>query len=176
MYPFPGWRRIVFVAVLLVVIVIAFAPAVTQGTATIRVSAVTAPSVVSHIYVGVSSVQLHRVGYLFSNNDSWTFITQSISTIDLLAPGAQLLPQTVTSASVPSGRYDAIKIVFANSTLILAGQNKALAAPGPIQGNMTLPISPNGIGDVLIVVQFDYSTLFATQPSLTFTLLRVSTV
>jgi hypothetical protein len=164
------------VAVLVVVIVIAFAPAVTQGTATIRLSAITAPSVVSHIYVGVSSIQLHRVEFLFSNNNSWTFITQSISTIDLLAPGAQFLPQTVTSASVPSGRYDAVKVVFANSTLILAGQNKAVPTPQPIQGNMTLPISPNGIGDILIVVQFDYSTLFAIQPSLTFTLIRLSTV
>lgn len=176
MYPFPAWRRVVFVAVLLVVIVIAFAPAVTQGTATIRLSAITAPSVVSHIYVGVSSIQLHRVGYLFSNNGSWTFITQSILTIDLLAPGAQVLPQTVTSASVPSGRYDAIKVVFSNSTLIFAGQNKALSAPSSIQGNMTLPISPNGIGDVLLIMQFDYSTLFAIQPSLAFTLVRVSTV
>jgi uncharacterized protein DUF4382 len=176
MYPFPAWRRVVFVAVLVVVIVIAFAPAVTQGTATIRLSAITAPSVLSHIYVGISSIQLHKVGYLFSNNVSWTFITQSHPTIDLLAPGAQLLPQTVTSASVPSGRYDAIKVVFANSTVILAGQNKAVPAPQPIQSNMTLPISPNGIGDILLVVQFDYSTLFAIQPSLTFTLVRVSTV
>ena len=176
MYPFPAWRRVVFVAVLVVVIVVAFAPAISQGVATIRLSAITAPSVASHIYVGVSSVQLHRVGYLFSDNGSWTFITQSISTIDLLAPGAQLLPQTVTSASVHSGRYDAIRVVFTNSTLILAGQNKPVPAPQPIQGNMTLPISPNGIGDVLLVVQFDYSSLFAIQPTLTFTLVRVSTV
>lgn len=161
---------------LVVIIVIAFAPAVTQGTATIRLSAITAPSVVSHIYVGVSSIQLHKVGYLFSNNGSWTFITESISTIDLLAPGSQVLPQTVTSASVPSGRYDAVKVIFANSTLVLAGQNKGIAAPAPIQGNMTLPISPNGIGDILLVVQLDYSTLFAIQPSLAFTLVRVSTV
>jgi hypothetical protein len=176
MYPFPAWRRVAFVAVLVVVIVIAFAPAVTQGTATIRLAAATSPSVLSHIYVGVSSIQLHRVGYLFSNNGSWTFITQSLLTIDLLAPGAQFLPQTVTSASVPSGRYDSIRVVFANSTLILAGQSKAVPSPQPIQGNMTLPISPNGIGDILLVVQFDYSTLFAIQPSLTFTLVRVSTV
>ena len=176
MYPFPAWRRIVFVAVLVVVIVIAFGPAVTQGTATIRLSAITAPSVVSHIYVGVSSIQLHKLGYLFSNNSSWKFITQSISTVDLLAPGAQLLPQTLTSASVASGRYDAVKVVFSNSTLVLAGQNKAVSAPSPLLANMTLPISPNGIGDILIVVQFDYSTLFAIEPSLSFTLVRVSTV
>ena len=176
MYPFPSWRRVVFAAVLVVLIVVAFAPAVTQGTATIRLSAVTAPSDLSHIYVGVQSVQLHRVGYLFSNNGSWTFITQSIPTVDLLAPRAQILPQTVTSATVPSGRYDAIKVVFTNSTLILAGQSKAVPAPQPILANMTLPISPNGIGDILLVVQFDYSTLFAIQPSLTFTLVQISTV
>ena len=176
MYAFPAWRRVVFVAVLLVVIVIAFAPAVTQGIATIRLSAITAPSIVSHIYVGVSSVQLHRVGYLFSDNASWTFVTRSTPVIDLLAPGAQLLPQTVTSASVPSGRYDAVKVVFTNSTLVLSGQSKAVPAPQPILANVTLPISPNGIGDVFMVVQFDYSTLFAMQPSLTFALVRIAAV
>lgn len=165
-----------FVAVLLVVIVIAFAPAVTQGIATVRLSAISAPSVVSHIFLGVSSIQLHRVGYLLSNNSSWTFITQSLPTIDILAPTSQILPQTLTSASVPSGRYDAIKIVFTNSTVILAGQTKGVAAPQPIQGNMTLPISPNGIGDVLLTVQFDYATLFAIDPSLSFTLVQVSAV
>ena len=176
MYPFPAWRRVIFVAVLLAVIVIAYAPAITQGTATVRFSALTSPSVISHILVGFSSIQLHRVGYLLSNNSSWTFIAQSITTIDLLHPPSSLLPQTVTSASIPSGRYDAFKIVFTNSTLIIAGQDKGLAAPHPLQGNMTLPISPNGIGDILLVVEFDYSTLFATQPSLSFTLLQVSTV
>jgi hypothetical protein len=41
--------------------------------------------------------------------------------------------------------------------------------------NVTLPVPPNGIGDILLIVGFDYSTLFSTPPTLTLMLMRVST-
>src|SRR6267143_813981 len=121
-YPYAAWRRILFVAVLVVIIVIAFAPATTQGTMLLRFSSVTSSSVVSHIYIGFTQIALHQTGYL--NSSGWVIISQRFPTIDLLS-------------------------------------------------SQTIP--PSGIRDILLVVAFDYSTLFSTPPSLSLVLVRVST-
>ena len=174
MYPFPSWRRVTFIAVLVVIIVIAYAPAVTQGTATIRLAAISAPSVVTHIYIGISSIQLHREALPFSSNNSWAIVSQSYPTIDLLAQSGQAIPAAITSAPIASGRYDAIRISFTNSTLTISGQNKPVAAPTGLEANLTMNVAPNGIGNILLVVAFDYSEFFQSQPSLSFILVQAS--
>jgi hypothetical protein len=50
-----------------------------------------------------------------------------------------------------------------------------MSSPSMLSANVTLPVPPSGIGDILLVVAFDYSTLFSTPPSLSFVLVRVST-
>ncbi len=167
-YPYAAWRRILFVAVLVVIIVIAFAPATTQGTMLLRFSSVTSSSVVSHIYIGFAQIALHQTGYL--NSSGWVIISQ---TIDLLS--SQTIPPTVSSAPIHSGRYDQIRLVFSNSTVVRAGLPLAMSSPSMLSANVTLPVPPSGIGDILLVVAFDYSTLFSTPPSLSFVLVRVST-
>src|SRR5438094_67066 len=117
MYSFPAWRRAPFIALLIIIFVIAYAPATTQGTATVRLSALISPSNISHLYISVSSIQLHREGFL-----NWTTISQSFPVIDLLSPTSQSTPQTITSASVPSDRYDSMKIIYSNSTVLISGQ------------------------------------------------------
>src|SRR5205809_4799584 len=124
MYSFPAWRRAPFIALLIIIFVIAYAPATTQGTATVRLSALISPSNISHLYISISSIQLHREGFL-----NWTTISQSFPVIDLLSPTSQSTPQTITSASVPSGRYDSMKIMFSNSTVLISGQIRPVAAP-----------------------------------------------
>jgi Domain of unknown function (DUF4382) len=171
-YPYAAWRRILFVAVLVVIIVIAFAPATTQGTLFLRFSSLSSPSIVSHVYVGFTQVSLHQAGYL--NSSGWVIITQSFPNIDLLSN--QAIPLTVTSAPIHSGRYDEIRVTFSNSTLVIAGQRTPMSAPSVLSANVTLPVSPSGIGDILLVVAFDYSALFSSQPSLSFVLIRASTV
>lgn len=170
-YPYAAWRRILFVAVLVVIIVVAFAPATTQGTILLRFSGVTSSSVVSHIYIGFTQIALHQAGYL--NSSGWVMISQRFPTVDLLS--TQPIPPTVSSAPIHSGRYDQIRLVFSNSTVVRAGLPIAVSAPSMLSANVTLPVSPSGIGDILFVVAFDYSTLFATPPSLSFVIVLVST-
>ena len=171
-YPYAAWRRILFVAALVVVIVIAFAPATTQGTVLLRFSSLTSFSAVNHIYVGFTQIALHQTGYL--NSSGWVIISQNFPHIDLLSN--QAIPPTVTSAPIHSGRYDQIRVVFSNSTMVIAGRSIPVPAPPLLSSNMTLPIPPSGIGDILLVVAFDYSALFTSQPSLSFVLLRSSAV
>ena len=115
-------------AVLLVIIVIAFAPATTQGTLVLRFSSLSSPSVISHIYVGFTQIALHEVGYVNSSicgTCGWITISQSFPTVDLIS-------------------------------------------------NPLIP--PSGIGDILLVVAFDYSSLLSSPPSLSFVLIRTSAV
>jgi hypothetical protein len=171
-YPYAAWRRIIFVAVLFVIIVIAFAPATTQGTVFLRFSSLNSSSVVSHIYVGFAQIALHQTGYL--NSSGWVLISQTFPHIDLLSN--QTIPPTVASAPIHSGRYDQIRLTFSNSTIVISGRPVAVPAPPTLSTNMTLPVPPSGIGDILLVVAFDYSALLSTQPSLAFVLIRASAV
>ncbi|HXL50201.1 MAG TPA: hypothetical protein VN949_00150 [Candidatus Limnocylindrales bacterium] len=177
-YPYAAWRRILFVAVLVVIIVIAFAPATTQGTLFLRLSSLSTPSVISHIYIGFTEISLHEVGYVNSSicdACGWITISQSFPTVDLLSN--LMIPPTVTSAPIHSGRYDEIRVSFSNSTVIIPGsQPIPISAPPRLSTNMTLPVPPGGVGDILLVVGFDYSTLFSGQPSLSFVLIRASAV
>ena len=174
MYPLPAWRRVLFVAILIIVIIIAFAPSTTQGTVTIRLYSLSTPSLVTHVYLGLATVQLHEAG--FPNSTGWITISQGFPGFDLVSSNGQISPQTIMSSQVRSGRYDAMSFAFSNSTVILAGRAVPLPAPSVLSANMTVPVPPNGIGDVLLVLSFDYSALFATQPSLSLMLIKVSTV
>jgi hypothetical protein len=174
MYSFPLWRRAPFIALLVIVMVIVYAPATAQGTATVRIAALSVPSIVGHIYIQVSSIELHSQG--FPNSTGWTRISNSFPIIDLLSPANQSLSQTIGSATVHSGRYDALRIFFTNSTLIVNGAKTPVGAPPSLDVNATMLVSPNGIGDLLLVVGFDYAEIIATSPSLIFILIRVSSV
>ena len=174
MYAFPVWRRAPFMAILIAVIVIAYAPATTQGTTTVRLAALSAHSAVTHIYVQVSSLEIHTAG--LPNSTGWTTISHSFPIIDLLSHVNQSLSQTISSATVHSGRYDAVKIFFTNSTLVIAGARTPVGAPPGIDVNSTLLVSPNGTSDLLLVVAFDYAAFFTASPSLSFILVRTSTV
>ncbi len=174
MYPLPAWRRVLFVAILLIVIIIAFAPSTTRGTVTVRLYSFYTPSVVSHVYLGLAKVQLHEAG--LPNSTGWTTVSQGFPSFDLISTNGQISPQIIMSSQLHSGRYDAMTFAFSNSTVILAGRPVSLSSPLALSANMTLPIPPNGIGDVLLVLSFDYLALFASPPSLSLTLIRVSAV
>ncbi|HZY95283.1 MAG TPA: DUF4382 domain-containing protein [Candidatus Bathyarchaeia archaeon] len=118
-------------------------------------------------------VDLHEAG--FPSTTGWVTITHSLSHVDLVSSN-QTTPQTVTSASVHSGRYDGIMITFSNSTLVIAGRPVPVSAPPVVKANFTLPVPPNNTGDVFLVLDFDYSSLFANPPSLSFTVVQVSAV
>ncbi len=160
-------------AVLVIVIVVAFAPSVSHGTVTLRLYGSSARSVVNHVYVSFMKVELHEAGLPSANG--WVTITRSLSHVDLVSSN-QTTPQTVTSANVHSGRYDGIMITFSNSTLVIAGRPVPVSAPPVVKANFTLPVPPNSTGDVFLVLDFDYSSLFANPPTLSLTVLQVSAV
>jgi Domain of unknown function (DUF4382) len=176
MYGFPVWRRLPFIGLLIVILVISYAPATTQGTTTIRLAALSPPSIITHIYISVSSIELHGAG-LPDAPGSWATISQSFPVVDLLSPANQSIAQTISSAMVHSGRYDAVKIFFTNSTLIISGTRTTetpINAPSPLNLNTTLLVSPNGTSDIFLFVAFDYTSLLSTTPTLSFILVRIS--
>src|SRR5437016_8694207 len=97
-YPYAAWRRILFVAVLVVIIVIAFTPATTQGTIFLRFSSLSSSTAVNHIYVGFTQIALHQAGFV--NSTGWIVISQSFPKIDLLSD--QTIPQpSLRRQSIP---------------------------------------------------------------------------
>ncbi len=131
-------------------------------------------NLVTHLYVGFTNINLHEAGFL--NGTGWVTITKGLSTIDLVSLPPQTVPQTVTSSLVHSGRYDGIAMTFSNSTVVMGGRSIPIAATSPIRANVTLPVPPNANGDVFLVMGFDYSSLFSTPPTLSLTIVQLSTV
>lgn len=174
MYSFPVWRQAPFIGLLIVVLVITYAPATTQGTTTVRLSSLRASSVVTHVYVQVSSAQAHADG--FPNSTGWTSFAQPFPLIDMVSPSNQSISQIIASSTVHSGRFDELRIFFTNSTVVIGGTRTSLAAPAPVDLRPTIAVSPNGTTDVLIVVALDYTGLFANPPTLSFTVTQTSIV
>src|SRR5690242_6081392 len=111
MYSYPGWRRVIFVAALVVVLVIALAPSITQGTIKVHIYGVTSPGVIDHLYGKFTSLQFHNHGVGF--DAGWVSVNETTPTVDLVPVPGQFLPQIVASAQITSGTYDAIRLVMA---------------------------------------------------------------
>lgn len=157
MYPYPGWRRVLFVAVLLVVLVLALTPSITQGTIKIHIYGMSGTGAIEHLYVGFNSLQLHTFG--FPSDAGWVSFNQTSSPIDLIQTPGQYSPRIAESASITSGRYDAIKLGMTNSTAQIGSNRIILSNTPTLDANFTLPISPNGFGDVLLLLSFDYGPI-----------------
>jgi Domain of unknown function (DUF4382) len=174
MYLYPGWRRIVFVAVLLVVLVLTLTPSITQGTIKIHVYGLTGAGAIDHLFVGFKSLQFHTFG--FAANTGWVSLNQSTAAIDLVRPPGQYLPETVESAPITSGRYDAIRLVMTNSTAQVGTKSFSLSNTPVLDANFTLPISPNGFGDVLLLLSFDYALILQNPGTLSIQIVQTSVV
>ena len=176
MYPYPGWRRVIFVAVLVVVLVIALAPSITQGTIKVHIYGLTTPGVIDHLYIKVMRLQFHTHGFGFGTGAGWVNITETTPTIDLIPTPTQFLPQIVASAQVTSGRYDAIRLFMTNSTALIGTTQVSLSNNPTLNANFTLPISPNGFGDILLLVSFDDSLILASPAALSIQVVQTSVV
>ena len=174
-YPFPRWRRVPFIAALTIILVISLAPSVTRGTVNIRVYAVMPQGAVSHLYVHIAQIQLHTAG--LDPSVGIVYLTQTSPRVDLVPGQSQPVPSKILSQAVTSGRYDSIKIVFANSTVILdGGKGKSISTGPTLSANVTIPVPPNGNGDVLVVLSLDYSLLFGTAPVVSADILQITAV
>ncbi len=171
MYPFPGWRRIIFVAVLIVVIVIALAPSITEGTIKVQIFGVSPSGGISHLYIKFTSLEIHTHGFGFGTG--WVSINETTPQVDLIH-SSDFLPNVIVSAQITSGRYDSIRLRMSNSTAFVAGTKISFPRGSALTANFTLPISPNGFGNVLLVVSFDDSLVFASPASLSLQVVQTS--
>jgi hypothetical protein len=174
MYPYPGWRRLIFVAVIVVVLVIALAPSLTQGTIKVHIYGLTTQGVIDHLYVKFANLQFHTYGFGFGAG--WVSVNGTTPTIDLIPITSQFLPQIVASAQITSGRYDAIRLSMTNSTALVGITRVSLSNTPTLNANFTLPIPPNGFGDVLLLVSFDESLVLASPAALSIQVVQISVV
>jgi len=174
MYLYHGWRRVIFVAVLVVVLIIALAPSITQGTIKLHIYGLTTHGVIDHLYVKFANLQLHTYGFGFGAG--WFNVTETTPTIDLIPIASQFLPQIVASAQITSGRYDAIRLVMTNSTALVGSSRVSLSNTPTLNANFTLPIPPNGFGDVLLLLSFDESLVLANPAVLSIQVVQTSVV
>jgi hypothetical protein len=174
MYDYPGWRRVSFVAVLVVVLVIALAPSITQGTIKVHIYGLTNRGVIDHLYVKFTNLQIHTHGFAFGTG--WVNVNETTPTIDLIPLASQLLPQIVASAQITSGSYDAIRLFMTNSTALVGSAHVSLSNTPTLGANFTLPLPPNGFGDVLLLVSFDESRVLAHPAALFIQVVQTSVV
>lgn len=172
MYPLPGWRRIVFVAVLVVVLVLALTPSITQGTVKVHIYGIGGTGVIDHLFVSFKSLQFHTLG--FASNTGWVSLNQTTAPIDLIHAPGQYSPIMVESAQITSGRYDAIRLFMTNSTAQAGSRSFSFSNNPILDANFSLPISPNGFGDVLLLVSFDYSLVLQTPSTLSIRIVQTS--
>jgi len=174
MYPYPGWRRVIFVAVLVVVLVIALAPSITLCTIKVHIYGLATRGVIDHLYVKFANLQFHTYG--FGSSAGWVNVTETTPTIDLIPITSQFLPQIVASAQITSGRYDAIRLFMTNSTALVGSTHVPLSNTPTLSANFTLPVPPNGFGDVLLLVSFDESLVLANPAALSVQVVQTSVV
>src|SRR5712692_6097385 len=96
-YRYPRWQRLPFLGVLIVILVLSYAPSVTQGTINIRIYALIPQGIVSHLYTSFSSVQLHVAG--FPQQTGLVTIGQShfVPKFDLLPIPGRYVPGSILS-------------------------------------------------------------------------------
>jgi len=156
--------------------VLTLAPSVTKGNINVRVYALIPRGAVTHFLASFSDIQLHTAG--LPESSGWLKVGQGSvrPNVDLIPQSDQLVPGTILSASITSGRYDSIRMTFSNSTLVLDSGQKASvpAATPPLSANTIVSVPPNGNGDVLFILSLDYSLLISTSPSISANIAQVT--
>ncbi len=170
-YRFPKWRQLVFVAVLVAILVVAIGPPISQGTIRVRVAGIIPPGIISHVYIRFSSIQLHVSG--FSKSSGLVTLTQLLPRIDLVQAQNQPTLDPLISATVSSGRYDAITLQADNATIVNTnGQFTPLNVGSTLNAAVIIPVPPNHSGDVLVVLNVDYVQLISSTPFISLSLVQ----
>src|SRR5215467_498472 len=78
-YQFPPWRRLIFIAGLIAILLLTLAPSVTRGNINVRVFALLPSGIVKHLYSSFTGVQVHVAGLPSSNG--WSAIGKNPSTV-----------------------------------------------------------------------------------------------
>ncbi len=172
-YPYPQWRRVTFAALLIAIVSISFIPSITEGTLVVRIYGFIPGAAITHIYVKFTEFSFHAAGY--PPDSGWTTLKNLLPRVDLVPQSTNNVPDAIISARIVSGKYDSFKLVATNSTIIIDHAPAFQISTGPtISGNATIPVPPNGYGDILIILLVDYNAILATQPELSLRLLQAT--
>jgi hypothetical protein len=129
---------------------------------------------INHIYVTFSEVRLHTAGY--PAEFGWVTLTNLLPIVDLIPQPGQVSPEEIVSIKIRSGRYDAVELVAANSTVVIdKAPGMAVSVGSTVNANVTLPIPPSGTGDLLLIVLVDFAKLLSEDPVLSLELLQATT-
>ncbi len=172
-YRSPGWRRIIFVAALLVILVVTFGPAISQGTVNVSIYGPPSDGVFSHIFVKITKVELHTAS--FPAASGWITLTQIVPKVDIVSSPGQFIPEAILSSQIQSGRYDSIRLSVSNATAMVGNTQTIPVSNNLIlTSNVVVPVPPNGAGDVLVVLTVNYSQLLDSTPSLDMQILQAT--
>jgi len=111
----------------------------------------TVPQGVTAVYVSYSNVQIHALG--FPSNAGWVSLGSS-GTVETL--GLVNVSQTISSANVPSGRYDELALQISGVTVQFFGRNytaeiKSDTFFAPLVGELT--VNASGSSSALVDFQ-----------------------
>ncbi len=106
-------------------------PANTSFTGDFRIKLVDAPGAFGQVNIVVRRISVHRASA--GPSFGWTVISEDVGTYDLL----QLrngISATIVSATLPSGRYDKITVLFGPSNVVEDGFERTVEVPAAIAG------------------------------------------
>ncbi len=170
-YYYPFWRRVVFLALLVLIVSVTLVPAVSKGTVNIQLSIISVPEPVHHLFLKVSEVELHTTG--LPSSMGWVSATAGLPTVDI---AGSLGASPIISTPIQSGRYDTLRITISQATFIegaLTTKTACSSTCPQVVTNATLAIPPQGYGSVLLVLSPDYSGLLGQSPTLSLSVVDV---
>jgi len=125
-------RRIIAVAVLLLVAFLIVCPPLANGGVKVTLSS-SPPVGVEHLYVTIREISVHRADT--REPEGWFVMTNQSRQIDLSAVNSS---QTVGLGSASLGQYDMIRVRVTNATAILNNTSKRVQLPSSV---FTVPFS-----------------------------------
>jgi len=125
-------KRILAVAVLLVIAFLIVFPPLMNGGVKMALSSSSAVAV-EHLYVTLGTISAHRSDT--PDPSGWFSVTNASTEVDLAAVN---MTETVALGSVPLGEYDTVRLTVVNATAIINNTSKKVHLEAAV---FTIPVS-----------------------------------
>ncbi len=127
-------------------------PTNTSFTGDFRIKLVDAPGAFDQVNIVVRRISVHRASA--GPSFGWTVISEDVATYDLM----QLrngISATIVSATLPSGAYDGIKVLFGPSNVMEDGFERTVEVPAAIDAGALIEVDFVVEEGALIGLTFD---------------------
>ena len=125
-------KRIIAIAVLLIVAFLIMYPPLANGSVKVAVSP-TSRVTVEHLYVTIGEISAHRADT--REPEGWFMMSNQSSQVDLAAANST---QIAALGEVPLGQYDTIRLRVTNATAVVNDTSKRVQLPSNV---FTVPVS-----------------------------------